>query len=198
MSKVSYKSAYKPRHRIRTLEDVHRCVANVVSDLKSISQSLDLREPFLEILRSLLNRLLLRLHQVEGVATLAADRGLQGRDGILEERVAHVANTRWIVVVRVIIGKCTPLRSRVNDFVSNLCGCWSVSVCCPAGEPTYNESTGCAHHVAAAELLGQVWRKLLAVRAYHDMRHLVILLVFIVGSPVNHRGRRHGVGAEGD
>lgn len=115
------------RNHVHTLEDVHRCVANVVSDLKSISQSLDLRESFLEILRSLLNRLLLCLHQVERVATLGADRGLQSRDSILEEGVAHVTDTGWIIAVRVVIGERTPLRSRINDFVSNLCGLWSVS-----------------------------------------------------------------------
>jgi hypothetical protein len=118
---MSNKSAYKPRHHIHTLEDVHRRVANLVPDLKSISQSLDLREPFLEVLRPLFDRLLLCLHQMERVATLAADRGLQSRDGILEERVTHVTDTRWIIVVRVIISKCTPLRSCVNNFVSNLC-----------------------------------------------------------------------------
>lgn len=107
---------------------MHRCVANVVSDLKSIGQSLDLREPFFEVLRSLLDRLLLRLHQVERVAALAANRGLQSRDSVLEERVAHITDTRRVIVVRVVIGKRTPLRSRVNDFVSNLCEFWSVSV----------------------------------------------------------------------
>lgn len=180
---------------------MHRCVTNVVPDLKSISQSLDLRESFLEILRSLLNRLLLCLHQVERVATLAANRGLQSRDSVLEEGVAHVTDTGWIIVVRVVIGEGTPLRSRVNDFVSNLCEFWSVSVQGNAGGPTYDKTTGCAHHVAATELLSQVWREFLAVGAHHDVRHLVVLLVVIVGAPDNHRGRgcrRHGVGAEGD
>lgn len=121
-------SPYEPRSHVLTLEDVHRGVTNIVPDLESIGQSLDLREPFLEVLRSLLDRLLLCLHQVERVTALAAYRGLQCRDGVLEEGVAHVTDTRWIIVVRVVVGKRTPLRSRVNDFVSNLCKFWSVSV----------------------------------------------------------------------
>ena len=59
-----------------TLEDVHRSVTNVVANLKGISEGLDLREPFLEVLRSLLDRLLLRLHQVERFTSLASDGGL--------------------------------------------------------------------------------------------------------------------------
>lgn len=135
---------------------------------------------------------------MERVATLAADRGLQSGDGILEEGVAHVADTRWIVIVCVIVGKCAPLRSCINNFVSHLCGSRSVAARCRVREPTYDETTSCAHHVAAAELLSQVWRKLLAVGANHDVRHLVILLVVIVRAPVHHRRRCHGAVAEGN
>lgn len=115
-----------PRKHVHTLEDVHRCVANVVSHLKGIGQSLDLRESLLEILRSLLDCLLLRLHQVERVASLAANRGLQSRNGVLEEGVAHVTDTGGVVIVRVVVGEGTPLGSRVNDLVSNLHEIWSV------------------------------------------------------------------------
>lgn len=103
-----------------TLEDVHRSVANVVANLKGISEGLDLREPFLEILRSFLDRLLLRLHQVERVTTLASDGSLQRRHGILEEGVSHVTDTRGVVTILVIVGKGTPFRPRVNDSISNL------------------------------------------------------------------------------
>lgn len=185
------------RNDIHTLEDVHRSVTNLVADLEGISEGLDLREPFLEVFRSLLDRLLLRLHQVERVATLSANRGLQRRDGVFKERIANVTNTGGVIAVCVIVGKRAPLRSRVNDFIANLCQIWSVSEREMVKGPTHHEPTSGAHHVAAAEFLGQIGRELLAVWAHHDVGHLFVLLVVIVGASDTHRGRSHVFGVEG-
>lgn len=95
-------------------------IADSHTDLKCISQRLDLVEAFLLVGLSFFNRLCLGFHQVERVAALPADGGLQCGNRIFKEWVADISNTRRIVVVLVIVGKCTPLRPGVDNLVANL------------------------------------------------------------------------------
>lgn len=92
-----------------TLQNVHGIIADCAAHLQGISQSLDLGEPFLQVDRSLLDRLLLSLHQVERITAFPSDGSLEGCDGILEQRVADITDTRGIVIILVIVGKSTPL-----------------------------------------------------------------------------------------
>lgn len=107
---------------IRTLENVHGVISDRVAHLERVSQISDLGEALLDLHSSLLHTLGLRLHQVEGVATLPADASLQGSNCVFEQGVADVTDTRWIVVVLIIVGERTPLRTSINDAITDLPG----------------------------------------------------------------------------
>lgn len=105
---------------VHTLEDVHGVVPDIGANLQSFSQCLDLGEPFFEVYGTLLHRLLLRLHKMERVAAFSSDTGLESCDGVLEQRIACLTNTRGIIVVLVVIGECAPFRPCIDDSVSHL------------------------------------------------------------------------------
>lgn len=99
---------------------MHGIVADCVANLKRVGQISDFGEALLDLYSSLLNTLGLCLHQVERIATLTADTGLQSSNSVLEKGVADVTDTRRVVIVLIIVGKCAPLGPGVNNAITNL------------------------------------------------------------------------------
>lgn len=114
------RKAIKPH--IHTLENVHGVISDCVAHLERVGQIADLGEALLDLHSSLLHTLGLSLHQVERVATLSADARLQGRNCVFKEGVADITDTRWIVIVLIVVGKRTPLGTSINDAITDLPG----------------------------------------------------------------------------
>lgn len=89
-------------------------------------------------------------------AIAIGDLGSQLR--AIQQRVCAVTDTRWVVIVSIIVGKGTPFGSSIDNTIAN------------------NEATRTTDQIAGGELLNKIWWKLFTVFTYCG--HVQVLAPF--------------------
>jgi len=153
------------------LDDLVDClgsVGNSTASVNAVRQALDVSIGSQESLGVLILRdLVLGVGQVLRVLALVGDGGLQLV--AVNHQIGAITDTGWIVISLVVVGKCTPLGTGVDDAFTNY------------------EAAGRADNVSARELLLKVGGVLLAIGAHEDI--VQILFEGRLGRASCHGGR---------